>query len=413
MDKSVTRSRQAIVDTAAEWFVQLQEKPASRSTRERFAAWLTESPVHVEEYLAIAKVFDALGHVDPGREIDVAALADETVVAILGELDGSTEEVREADDGAESRALNVGKRPDRPDSPGKSDQAGRTRPRTRMTRRRAPARGARNELRRLQGARTRLWASAAMVVLTIAAAALYLRDMAPEIYATALGEQRSVLLEDGSMISLNTSTRVEVAFTDESRQVRLVQGEALFDIEKDVARPFLVETRSAMIRVTGTRFNVYEQSDGTAVTVLRGEVEVRPRTAAPTVSAASENVESARSPPVDVAKLTAGRKALVRSGSAEVETTTVARLEPVTAWTVRRLVFDSTPLSEIVHQFNRYNRKRLVLNDESLESLELSGVFGSNDPESLVLFLQRIADVEVVTSSDGSEVRIQAGNRSR
>lgn len=252
-----------------------------------------------------------------------------------------------------------------------------------------------------------------MVVLAVAAAALYVRGVAPEIYATALGEQRSVLLEDGSMISLNTSTRIEVAFTDETRQVRLVQGEALFDIEKDVARPFLVETGSAMIRVTGTKFNVYEQSEGTAVTVLRGEVEVRPRTAAPAVSAANEPVESARSPPVEVAKLTAGRRALVKSGSAEIETTTVTSLEPVTAWTERRLVFDSTPLSDIVQQFNRYNHKRLVLDDPSLASLELSGVFGSNDPEVLVLFLQRVANVEVVTSSDGSEIRIHAANTPR
>lgn len=413
MSKSVTRSRQAIVEAAADWFVQLQEKPASRSTRERFAAWLTESPVHVEEYLAIAKVFDALGHVDPQREIDVAALADETIVAMHGELDGLKEEVQEADEGTGSRALKAGNSLVQPDSPEESNQTGRSRPRPRTTPGRALAQAARNEVRRLQGARSRLWASAAMVVLAVAAAALYVRGVAPEIYATALGEQRSVLLEDGSMISLNTSTRIEVAFTDETRQVRLVQGEALFDIEKDVARPFLVETGSAMIRVTGTKFNVYEQSEGTAVTVLRGEVEVRPRTAAPAVSAANEPVESARSPPVEVAKLTAGRRALVKSGSAEIETTTVTSLEPVTAWTERRLVFDSTPLSDIVQQFNRYNHKRLVLDDPSLASLELSGVFGSNDPEVLVLFLQRVANVEVVTSSDGSEIRIHAANTPR
>ena len=77
------------------------------------------------------------------------------------------------------------------------------------------------------------------------------------------------------------------------------------------------------------------------------------------------------------------------------------------------MVFDSTPLSDIVQQFNRYNHKRLVLDDPGLASLELSGVFGSNDPESLVLFLQRIADVEVATSSDGSEIRIYSANASQ
>ena len=355
-----TRSRQLIAEEAAEWFVELRQRPPGRDSKDRFVSWLTESPVHVEEYLAIAQVFGVLRQVDADGEIDPATLADETVVVLHG--------------GA-----------DRP------EQGGQPSVRAKPARRLGP------------------WAAAAGLILGVGASALYLLVPRAEIYATRLGEQRSVVLEDGSMVSLNTSTTIEVAFREETRQVRLTRGEALFEVERDVNRPFLVETRAAVIRVTGTQFNVYDQEHATAVTVLEGRVEVVPREAertATTRGPATSSGDSRR-----VTSLGAGDQALVRSGSAEIRTTTVANLEPVTAWTERRLVFDSTPLSEIVRQFNRYNRERLVIGDPKLASMELSGVFGSNDPQSLVLFLKRVADVEVVTAAGGTEIRIHSGSR--
>ena len=413
MSEPGTKSRQAIAEEAAEWFVQLQEKPPPRSVKKHFTAWLTESPVHVEEYLAIAKVFGALRHVDPGREIDIEALADETVVALHGAFEGLNQGVQETDSGSRLAASRAGQELGQQDSAGELDQDRWRGKSIRARRGQELGKRWRKGVRMRQATQLRLWAGAAAIVLVITAAAVYVKDIGPEIYATALGEQRSVLLEDGSMVSLNTSTRIEVAFSHERRQVYLLQGEAFFDVEKDVARPFLVETSSAVIRVTGTQFNVYEQEDGTAVTVLNGEVEVRPRKETPSASVTSNRVEGGQPVAGDVARLTVGHQALVKSGSAEIETITVKSLEPITAWTSRRLVFDSTPLSNIVQQFNRYNHKRLVLEDTSLGSLELSGVFGSNDPESLVLFLERIADVDVVTSDDGSEIRIRAADGSR
>lgn len=410
MSEPVTRTRQAIAEEAAEWFVQMQEKPPARSTKKRFVAWLTESPVHVEEYLGIAQVFGALQHVDPKGEIDAEGLAEETVVALHGEFGGLMQGVRESVDGSHAPVSRTGDGLEQQGAAGELDQEGWRRSRTPMRK----GGGLLQQAGRAKPAGRRIsWLTAAALVLGLGVSALYMQGIGPETYSTRLGEQRSVVLEDGSMVSLNTSTSIEVSFTEETRQLRLMQGEALFEVEKDAVRPFLVETSSAVIRVTGTQFNVYEQTDGTAVTVLQGEVEVRPRTATPTASATSKGVEGTESQAGDVAKLTVGHQALVKSGSAEIETITVASLEPVTAWTARRLVFDSTPLSDIVQQFNRYNHKRLVLDDASLASLELSGVFGSNDPESLVLFLQRIADVEVVTSSDGSEIRVRAANASR
>lgn len=360
MSDAPTRSRQLIAEEAAEWFVELREKPPGRDVKDRFVSWLTESPVHVEEYLAMAQVFGVLRQVDTEGQIDAATLADQTVVVLHGEPG--------QDLGLQSSV-------------------------------------------RAKPARFGSWMAAAALVIGVGASALYLLAPRPEVYETRLGEQRSVVLEDGSMVSLNTSTRIEVAFNEETRQVHLTQGEALFEVEKDASRPFQVETRAAVIRVTGTQFNVYDEASGTAVTVLEGTVEVVPREPDRRTTTATQRPERSSGPPSRVASLGAGHQALVRGGSAEIQTTTLANLEPVTAWTERRLVFDATPLSEIVREFNRYNRERLVIDDPELASLELSGVFGSNDPQSLVLFLKRVADVEVVTATGGTEIRIHSGSR--
>lgn len=322
--------------------------------KEKFTTWLTESPVHVEEYLAIARVFGELTHVDPKNAIDLDVLVEDTIVALHGGV--------HAEPAAEP-----------------------------------PAR--------------RRWAgfglAASGLLAMIAAGGFYaVLQNQPLRYETTLGEQRSVLLEDGSMVSLNTSTAIEVDFGDESRHVRLLQGEALFDVEKDASRAFFVETHSVSIRVTGTQFNVYEQEGGTAVTVIEGRVEVTPRQ----VSALQETGSSSGTvlQSEAVAHLVVGDQVLVKSGSVNIETRNLENLEPVIAWTDRRLVFDATPLSTIVAEFNRYNHRRLVLDDATLATLELSGVFSSNDPEVLILFLERIAAVKVVPSADGSELRIQA-----
>lgn len=396
MSDADTKTRQAIAEEAAAWFVEFQGQPPGRSTKRRFVGWLTESPVHIEEYLAVAKVFGALQHVDPKGDIDAEVIAQETVVRLHEDVDepGRVRQKFRNGTGVPTTREAL----DQQDGIGNLDQPKRGRGSVRE----------RTGAGLAQVARQRFWASAATLTLAIAAVALYIQGMGPDTYATRLGEQRSVLLDDGSVISLNTSTRIEVAYTEDARQVRLIQGEALFDVEKDVTRPFLVKTQAAVIRVTGTQFNVYDKDDSTAVTVLEGQVEVAPRDVEPRAPATAQSTGSSGDSAGAVARLTAGNQALVRRGSAEIETVAVASPEAVTAWTERRLVFDATPLSEIVQQFNRYNRKKLVLEDPTLASLELSGVFDSNDPESLVLFLKRISDVEAVTSANGREIRIRA-----
>ena len=356
-----SRSRAAIAEEAAEWFVEWREAPPSKAAKARFTEWLAESPVHVEEYLAIAQIYGALPNVDPGAISDVEAFVDDTVVALHGS----------------SAAM---------------ERGGDPAPVGDVSRSRRPWVG---------------WSLAAgILVAVVSAGFLYVGAIGDAAeYVTDLGEQRSVLLDDGSMVSLNTQSRLKVEYSEAQRLVRLTKGEALFDVEKDVSRPFFVETASAVIRVTGTQFNVYEQDGETAVTVIEGTVEVASK-AVPIARSRDRASEPSFAAGM-AAKLEVGDQAVVKSGSVAIEATKIENLEPVTAWTERRLVFSETPLSQIVAEFNRYNRQRLVLDDASVGELELSGVFSAHDPESLVLFLERIADVEVLTSTDSSVIHVR------
>ncbi len=358
-----SRSRAAIAEEAAEWFVAWREASPSKAGKARFAEWLAESPVHVEEYLAIAQIYGALPNVDPRSVSDVDAFVDNTVVA----LHGSSAAVERVGDPA-------------------------------------PAVGVPRSGRPWVG-----WSLAAGFLVAVVSAGFFyigtIRNATIE-YTTGLGEQRSILLDDGSMVSLNTESGMAVVYTEEERRITLTHGEALFDVEEDIDRPFWVETGAALIRVTGTQFNVYAQDGSTAVTVIEGTVEVAPRAspAARTTTSPEENQGAAG----EVAKLEVGDQAVVRSDSVAIAATKIENLEPVTAWTDRRLVFSETPLSEIVNEFNRYNHQRLILDDDTVATLEVSGVFSTHDPESLILFLERIADVDVEHSADGSEIHVRA-----
>lgn len=371
MAKDRTKSRAAIAEEAAEWFVEWREAVPSRADKARFTDWLAESPVHVEEYLAIAKLYGELTHVDPARLEDLDRFVDDTVVALHGK--SST--------GLEPAA-----------SPPADKPAAAPLPR-----------------RRWNG----LGLAASVLVAIVASLYIYTSiEDRPQVYTTGLGEQRSILLDDGSMVSLNTDSGMAVAYTDAERRITLTHGEALFDVEEDLDRPFWVETGAALIRVTGTQFNVYAQDGSTAVTVIEGTIEVAPR-ASPAAQVLGESNQTQSGSTVEVATLEVGDQVVVKSGSVAIAATKIENLEPVTAWTDRRLVFSETPLSEIVTEFNRYNHQRLILDDATVAKLEVSGVFSTHDPESLILFLERIADVDVEHSADGSEIHVRAADATR
>lgn len=121
-----------------------------------------------------------------------------------------------------------------------------------------------------------LAALAAGVLIAIGSVWLWLAQSAPgwKYFETATGEQRTFELEDGSVVYLNTHSRVAIRFEDHRRSVRLVRGEALFHVRHDASRPFFVYTDEAVVQDVGTQFDVYRRDDGTVVAVIEGRVSV-------------------------------------------------------------------------------------------------------------------------------------------
>ena len=159
---------------------------------------------------------------------------------------------------------------------------------------------------------------------------------------------------DGTELTLNTRTVAEVEWHLRTRQVRLVDGEALFDVAHAAWRPFLVRAGATTVRVVGTAFNVRRADPRVTVTVLRGRVHVEDASGDAVVLGARQAAESA------------GGVLAVRAAP-----------DPgaAAAWKDGKLMFDRTPLAQALADINRYRNVPAVLADPALDGLQISGVF--------------------------------------
>jgi transmembrane sensor len=204
-------------------------------------------------------------------------------------------------------------------------------------------------------------------------------------YSTAIGELRSITLEDGSVVELNTSSKVHTRFTPKERKVELLRGEAVFKVAKNPNRPFRVSAGSTQIIAVGTEFNVYARQTQTVVTVIEGRVRVT----------GTENVLSDRD-----LELTVGEQAVI-APHMPVARVKLADSRQAVSWTERRLIFEDTPLSEAADEFARYNPKHIRIQDPKLRNLKVSGVFSATDPASLVEFVEAYGNVRIQAEPDG------------
>jgi transmembrane sensor len=221
----------------------------------------------------------------------------------------------------------------------------------------------------------------------------------PSFASTTVGERRAIALEDGSLVQLNTATRVTVEFAPRERQVRLRSGEARFTVAKDSSRPFVVSTPQASVRALGTVFNVQAEASGTSVAVLQGEVQVA---AAPAARGASSGTAAAASDAPERLDLSVGQRAAISPGG-RITLGGGPPLERVRGWTEGRLVFRDETLAALVAEFNRYHEHPLRIADAGIAGTRVSGSFAADDLPSLIEFLERYERVQVRAAPDGSE----------
>lgn len=213
------------------------------------------------------------------------------------------------------------------------------------------------------------------------------------VYRTAVGERSTTTLPDGSVVTLNTDTVLRVAFTDKVRGVRLVRGQALFDVAHGKRTPFEVYAGDRVVTAVGTVFDVRLQGDAVKVALVEGRVRVRRAgPAAPT------------SPRVEVA-MSAGELLEARPATPmRVQNIDVAR---EISWRSGMLVFDETPLSEAVAELNRYSRHGLVIEDPAIGGFRVSGGFKTGEMDRFAKTVEEILPVNGTTDADGT-IRLSA-----
>jgi transmembrane sensor len=232
------------------------------------------------------------------------------------------------------------------------------------------------------------WSLAAGVLVTVLGAIAWIGlqqsgRWGAAVYATHTGEVRRVRLEDGTQVDLSPRTRLEVRFVAASREVVLREGEALFTVTRNPARPFTVQARGGLIRVLGTSFNVHEGPGGVTVSVLEGTVEVMRE----------------QQPEIPL-RLVPGQEATYEDHG-EIKRRAVTSMSHVGAWRVGLLEYRNETLERVVADANRYADGRLVIVDEQLKGLKLTAVFEAGDLPKLAQSLERILPVEAKVGRGG------------
>lgn len=360
--------RSRVREEAAEWWTELEGEEPSRADRIRFVNWLSESALHVAEFLQVAAVHKSLRSFEGWSRIET--------------LEQSTEE-------------NVVEFPHAA-IPSEDRATGKMR----------PGRGA-----ALFG-----WLAAGLC-----AVALYftigLLDIQDNLIETQRSERREVLLEDGTVVKLDPRSRLRIGYRADQRRVFLDEGRALFQVAKAVDRPFVVHAKSAIVRAVGTAFAVDQDVDATVITVAEGSVAVQSTSRQERrggSSVRSGELPSSGSAPEGDRQESGSSRTSIRAGSGSGEIFVTAdqqvtvqssgTAEPVRsvdssvelAWAEGRLVFEDDSVGAVIAEFNRYNHVQIRVFDDKLRSRPVSGVFSAFDPESFIEFIETVEQVRTV-----------------
>ena len=232
-------------------------------------------------------------------------------------------------------------------------------------------------------------AIAATVAIGGAAGLIFVRQT--KQFQTTKGEIRVVALEDGSVVTLNTDSAIAVNYTDRQRSIQLFRGEALFDVAKNQARPFVVAADDTQVRVVGTSFTVRRLDTAPVqVFVREGVVEV-------------SKPSRAEIQPV---RISANNYAVAAQHEARIAARPIGsgELHRALAWETGMIAFEGETLAQATAEFARYSDVKIVIDDPQLAHEPIAGLFRASDPigfaETIAISLDAKARV-----SDG-EIRI-------
>jgi len=347
-DQELTTS---VTEQAASWFVANDDAPLDEQHAKALAAWLRQSPRHVEEFLGVSAIARDLRSACSAAEFSAESLL------------------------ARSRA---------------EDESSVVPLRSRFS-----AALGDNPLRRWQTVGLSLAAALGIVTLGVV---WLLRPAAPVSspavvnmlhFETRHGELQNHKLEDGSVLRLSSDTAVTIRYSKTERLVSLTSGEAEFEVVHAVDRPFRVQAGPAMIVDLGTRFDVRLEDKSTVVTVVEGRVAVGH---SPAASAGSASPNAARA--TDMVYLGTDQQLRVTENEWPATPSSVDARR-TTAWLHRQIVFDREPLDRVAGEFNRYVSKPIEISSPELRTLQISGVFSIDNSAAFIAFLRSLDGVQV------------------
>lgn len=329
------RELDAVKEEAAAWVVRLSRENADETDRAAFEAWRAGSPAHEVAYEREAAAWDRLDRLRALRP--ASSVLDPDLLA-------------------------------------------------------RPPRGSSASRRASRALR---WAAAASLAAAAGGGAVMVwMEFSAPAYATAVGERRTVVLEDGTNVELNTDSRIIVHYRKGTREVELERGEALFEIARE-ARPFVVVARRTKLKVDSSFLDVRLRGDQTAIVVKDGTVGVQSGRAA---AGAGEE-----------ARLAAGMEGVYGAASGSAHAVSNEEIDRVLAWRAGAIDLYGQSLRDAVAEFNRYNKRQIVVTDDAIADLRLGGYFQTHDVEGFVRALGTTFRIKVSTGPDGSIFLSRAG----
>lgn len=350
-------------EQAAEWLFALEDNDPE--VQARFRTWLYSSARHIEEFLLVSALYRKLDGIDRAGRIDIQRLIAEASSNVI-----PLSEVRSV--------------PETPASPASPVSAA------------TPQSGAR-----------RKWAMAMGAIgVVLLAIGIWRMGNGWQHYATPSGEQHILQLRDGSLLTLNTRSKVSVRFSDAAREVRLLVGNAAFKVARDTTRPFRVYAGDNVITAVGTEFNVLRRAEETRVAVLEGRVRISrqndepsPRELAPPAPGEPGTALPMPAPTSGSthAQLQAGEEARI-DASGEITRAPLGK---------RRLVFNDARLEDVAETFNFYNpHLHFRVQDPVAAERRLTGTFNADAPQALLHVLS--AEPSLIIEEKGSDLVIRA-----
>ncbi|VUD47015.1 hypothetical protein TDB9533_00940 [Thalassocella blandensis] len=327
------QSEQEIKQTAAEWFACMREDSLAESKKKEFERWRNASPLHALAYEQCCTLW-MMSH---------ELKQDEDIREMLSQARKS---------------------------------------------------GASQSLARFRARRsTMIKMLSAVAAIALVGVLLVVRQQVPEAvyYFSKIGEQKNVTLQDGSIITLNTNSKVKVVYTRNTRQIELEKGEVYFDVAKNRERPFLVKVNTSTVTAVGTEFNVSKLSEAIKVDVTEGIVEFKIEN--------DDSIAHDASHSNIVTSLKVGDAVLYdfQENQAHFSQVNYAKIH---AWRDNKIYFKEDTLDAVIQEYNRYIVPKIIVVDDELNKQKITGIFQQGDLDSFIFALQQALNAQVETYGD-------------